>query len=216
MSAAKKLLLAAVFLAAAGGVLLAQQDVGENSAVVASTSLQNAFRLINVGDRQDMLVAIQVMESSGSTDPPVIHALSSCLDVGITFKRRKAARTINDFWDVRMRAAHVLGNIGDPHSLPALHRALRHEPDPLVKSAIIQAIGRIGRAESIPHLYRVSQTSLNNAYEGVVLMSTIEAVVEIGHPDGYWILYDIIKESCDHRIRKSAQEALEKLRETSA
>lgn len=211
MSAAKKLLLAAVFLAAAGGVLLAQQDVGENNAVVASTSLQNAFRLISVGDRQDMLVAIGVMESSGSTDPRVIDALSSCLDVGITFKRRAAARTVNDFWDVRMRAAQVLGNIGDPSGLPALHEALRHEPDPLVKSAIIEAVGRIGRAESIPHLHRVSRMCINNGYESVVLVSTIEAVVEIGHPDGYWILYDIIKYSCDHRIRTSAEEALEKL-----
>ncbi|MFW6181495.1 MAG: HEAT repeat domain-containing protein [Spirochaetota bacterium] len=211
MSAVKMLVFAAAFLAAAGSVVLAQQEVGENAAVVTSTSLQNAFRLISVGDRQDMLVAIGVMEASGSTDPRVIQALSSCLDVGITFKRRAAARTINDFWDVRMRAAQVLGNIGDPSGLPALHEALRHEPDPVVKSAIIDAVGRIGRAESIPHLHRVAHTSLNNSYQSIVLLSTIEAVAHIGHPDGYWILYDIIKESCDHRVRTAAEKALEKL-----
>jgi HEAT repeat protein len=205
------LMLAAVIVTAAGGGLFAQQDIALNRSVVDSTPVQNAIRLIKTGDRQDMLVAIQVIESSNTEDPEAIRVLSCCLEEGISFKRRKAARIVNDFWDVRMRAAQALGNLGDPRGLPALHEALRHEPEPLVKSAIVKAMGQIGMPESIPHLLRVSQTSVRDANQDVVIRAAIRAVLDIGHPDGYWVLYGIIKESCDYRIRKSAEEAMDRL-----
>ena len=54
--------------------------------------------------------------------------------------------------------AVALGNLGDPRAVPALTRALRHDPDPLVREHAAWALGRIGTPEARKALEEARRT----------------------------------------------------------
>lgn len=70
--------------------------------------------------------------------------------------------------------AVALGNAGDPASVPALARALREEPEPLVRQHVAWALGRIRGAQALAALHQ----GLEVEGEPEVLAEIRQALVE--------------------------------------
>jgi len=192
-------------------LLYSQESIERSTAGIQGLTIEDGIKLIHKDSRQSKLRGIEILEASGSTDNEVIEALALCLHEGTLYQRRKAGRIVNNFWYVRIKSAETLGNIGSPHALNDLHMALRIEPDPVVKSYIATAIGKIGQPESIPCLARVIKIAGLSGSENIVIKSCVEAIGEIGNKDGLWVLIDVIDGGYDKDIRLSAQNALKKL-----
>lgn len=185
-----------------------------NGAAVRATSVDFAIQLIYSGDGVDKYFGIDVLEDSGQYEPRVLDAIASCLFEGTMYEKRKAGRTVNRYWELRIRAAQALANIGDEYALPELHRALLYEDDPVVKAVMVSAIGKIGSPESIPNLLRVAEKAAYTGYkEDLVLRACIGAALDIGDEEAYWILYRIARLSCNANIRRDARDAIPRLGE---
>lgn len=192
-------------------VLYSQESVERSIAGIQGLTIEDGIRLIYTDSRKNKLRGIEILKASRSTDDAVIQALVSCLNEGTLYQKRNAGRIVNNFWYVRMKSAEALGNIGSTRALTDLHMALRIEPDPVVKSYIANAIGRIGQPESIPYLAHAIKIAGLSGSEDIVVKSCVEAIGEIGSKDGLWVLIDVIDGGYDKDIRLSAQNAIKKL-----
>ena len=190
-----------------GGLGYTQEGAEQAISVIQSTTVEEAIRHLRGDSRKDKLLAIEVLQASGSADKEVIDALVSCLFEGTLFKKRIAAKTVNDFWEVRMKSAETLGNIGDPRALPGLHRALRYEPDYIVKTSIAIAIGKVGEPESIPHLARTIELYMHSSSEVMVVGACVDALGEIRHRDAYYTFYKVYRDCCESELRLAAKKA---------
>lgn len=145
----KKLICRFIAIFILGIPLLHAQEIEK-----AGLSTERCIVFLYTGCPEEKLLAIEILRESGSAGKEVIEALVSCLHEGTLFTSRKAGKITNDWWYVRSRSAELLGDIGDPQALTALHQSLRYDPDPVVRSCVATAIGKIGNLESIPHLDR--------------------------------------------------------------
>jgi len=136
-----------VFIIFGFNLLYSQESIERSIAGIQGLTIEDGIKLIHKDSRQSKLRGIEILDASRSTDNEVIETLVSCLHEGTLYQRRKAGRIVNNFWYVRMRSAEALGNIGSPRALNDLHLAFRVEPDPVVKSCIATAIGRIGQPD---------------------------------------------------------------------
>ncbi|NNM53235.1 MAG: HEAT repeat domain-containing protein [Spirochaetales bacterium] len=74
----------------------------------------------------------------------VIHLLGSLGSEGVTKVIRSNGRIINDFPDVRMRAADLLGIIGGKQAQDILVNIALTDPEPMVVSSAVYSLGEIG------------------------------------------------------------------------
>ncbi len=82
-----------------------------------------------------------------------VDALTALFQAG---KRAAAddllAATADPEPEVRERAAVLVGDAGDPASIPAVAKAFAAEPDPVVRDALVRAIGLLGDDAVVPWL----------------------------------------------------------------
>ena len=168
-------------------------------------------KLLYKGNHETKLFALAKIAESGSKDDEVIDALISCLQEGTSFIERKAGKIVNDFWDVRAKSAEILGEIGDPRALDYLHTALLHDKDPMVRSCVAIALGKIRLPESIFFLAQAIKTSEVCGSDEIVIKSCVEAIGEIGHEDGILPLFEVIHGGYRRNIKLAAMDALKKL-----
>ena len=192
--------------------LYAQDSMEQYLQNLHGPAIEDYIRLIYEGSREDKLVAIEILYKTGSKEDAVIDALISCLQEGTSFVKRRAGQVINDFWDVRARSAEVLGDIGDLRALNDLHIVLIHDPDPIVRCCAATAIGKIGQPESIRFLSLTIKTTDATGSDATVILSCVQALGEIGHPDAFLPLYEVARGGYGSNITLAAHEALKKLR----
>jgi HEAT repeat protein len=102
--------------------------------------------------------------------------------------------------DVRLFAANLLGDIGNPGALPQLIQALK-DPDVNVKVASAEALGKVGDASAVDALREVLPD------EPWVTMAAIKSLGDIGGDSALGMLYDCLEQE---EYRGITFEAIEK------
>lgn len=102
------------------------------------------------GDRESKLLALQTirnMINSGSAqanEAAVIAVLDSLAGEGVYRVVRQGGAVVNNFPEVRRQAANLLGELGGEAAKTVLVKILADDPEPMVLSEAIFAIGRVG------------------------------------------------------------------------
>ena len=97
-------------------------------------------------ERDMKLIALDDIESLLQDDPgnaEVLGVLKELGGEGVTNVVREQGHVINNFPDVRSRAAEILGRQGSPEAAGELATMLLTDPEPMVMSSAIQAIAEI-------------------------------------------------------------------------
>ena len=99
-------------------------------------------------DRDMKLVAIadirnMVEDGSAGDNPEIVAVLGSLAGEGVTNVVREQGHVQNDFPDVRMQAARLLGEMGSEEAARELNTILLTDPEPMVMSEAILAISKI-------------------------------------------------------------------------
>jgi HEAT repeat protein len=102
--------------------------------------------LITTGDEVDRCYASRTLGVLGNTQ--AISTLIQCLR--------------DEDIDVSIDAAEALGCIGEPSVVPALLESLTHDPDGEIKTAVVEALGKIEGKEVIAPLLAVAKTCPDN------------------------------------------------------
>jgi HEAT repeat protein len=204
--------LMAAVIVFAGTFVYAQENTEQRLQKLQGQANNEYVRLYNEGSREDKLLVLRILAKSGSKDDEVIDLFLLGLQEGTFFVKRKAGRVTNDFWDVRATSAKALGEIGDPRTLDHLHRALIHDPDPVVRSCVATALGKMGDPKSIFYLSQaIRNCGTSGSPNEIVIISCVEAIGEIGHKDGFVPLVKVMKGRYRKDIRAAASEAIDKL-----
>lgn len=117
-----------------------------------STSVEIAIigELAKSDTRDQKLIALgsiekMVKDGSGSAnDPAVQKVLSDLSTEGINIIVREGSRKINNFPEVRRRAAEILGELGGEKAQETLIGITVNENEPMVLSQAIYSLGTIG------------------------------------------------------------------------
>jgi hypothetical protein len=151
-----------VLITLIGAVALAAgQDSGSGPATTGSTRelsveesyLQESIELMMIreqsrADSRDMkLVALEYIGdaiSRGNTGPEVQSALEYLSMEGVMNKTRENGRLVNNFPDVRTRAATYLGELKTPEAKKTLIKMVLADPEPMVLTEAIKSLGNIG------------------------------------------------------------------------
>lgn len=120
-------------------------------------------------DRESKLLALQTIRSSissgsvGEGDPQAIAILDSLAGEGVYRVVRQGGSVINDFPEVRRQAANLLGEIGGTNAKNVLVKMLDGDPEPMVLSEAVFALGKIGINDNEVTLRLVQVLRRNNA-----------------------------------------------------
>lgn len=114
---------------------------------------------------------------------------------------------------LRVRAAEGLGACRSPDALPLLLGLMAPEHGPRAQAAAASALGRL--ATELPTLKplaaeRLEEAALNASFR--VRLSAISALGAVALPRSAGVLRDVHREDLDGRTRRTAYEALERLR----
>jgi HEAT repeat protein len=116
--------------------------------------------------------------------------------------------------DIRARAAHALGTIGDPGSVPALVAALA-DPEADVRWNAALALARLGRTEGAPVLSRLLEESAfgaaarDDAAASQRALNAIRGLALLGTAGSRALLGRVAAEAADPEIRRAARLALD-------
>ncbi|MDR2631753.1 MAG: HEAT repeat domain-containing protein [Spirochaetaceae bacterium] len=103
------------------------------------------------GGREEKLIALDYIEdaiSRGNTSEEVLGALEYLSLEGLMNKTRENGRVINNFPDIRKRAATDLGNLGTPEAKNIIIRLVISEPEPMVLTEAFKSLAKIGLNEN--------------------------------------------------------------------
>jgi hypothetical protein len=93
------------------------------------------------------LLTIQQMLDEGSvtaSDAEIVAVLESLAGEGVTSTVRSGGRIVNDFPEVRRQAVALLGQVGGPVAQDILFQVVKDDPEPMVLSEAVYALGVIG------------------------------------------------------------------------
>jgi HEAT repeat protein len=93
------------------------------------------------------LIALEYIKDAidrGNTGPEIQSALEYLAMEGIVNTIREGNRVINDYPQVRMKAAQYLGDIGTPEAKILLLRLVRADREPMVLQEVVKSLGKIG------------------------------------------------------------------------
>jgi len=136
---------------AVAGALAAQS--GSNSMTVEQSYLQETVEMMVIrdasqsGSREMKLVALEYISNAldrGSSNPEIHAALELLSLEGIRNQSRESGRLVNNFPDVRQKAATFLGRVGTPEARATLIRMSLDESEPAVITEAIKSLGLIG------------------------------------------------------------------------
>jgi hypothetical protein len=155
----RRLLLVLICLAGAL-VLAAAQDAGSGTTAnadrelsVEESYLQESIELMMIreqsrADSRDMkLVALEYIGDAinrGNTGPEVQSALEYLSMEGVMNKTRENGRLINNYPDVRTKAATYLGDLKTPEAKNTLIKMVLADPEPMVLTEAVKSLGKMG------------------------------------------------------------------------
>jgi len=146
-----------VILAVATAMGMNQTAVGSQEMTVEQSYLQEAIELMIIreqsrsGSRDMKMVALEyigdVIERGNAGEE--IHAALEFLALeGVRTVARESGRVVNNFPDVRVRAATRLGQLGTPEARDILMTMILADNEPMVISEAIRSLGLIGLNEN--------------------------------------------------------------------
>lgn len=101
-------------------------------------------------NRDNKLLALQTIRQMvgegrvSDSDEAIITVLESLAGEGVTSSVRSGGRVINDFPEVRRQAVQILGEIGGERARDVLYRVVKDDPESMVLSEAVYALGVIG------------------------------------------------------------------------
>jgi len=154
-----KRIVAAVLLALLCSVHLFSQEEEERASTIEDVFLRQQIELqilrsqARSTDRETKLFALDTvaeMAESGEVEssPELFNILQTLATEGTRNEVRSAGRVINNYPVVRARAASILGQVGGEQAQRVLLTIVREDPEPMVLSEAIYALGQIGPLEN--------------------------------------------------------------------
>jgi hypothetical protein len=141
---------AVVFLVTAPAAMAQEMSIEES---YLQQSIENMIiREQSVATGRDMkLVALEYIGEAirhGNTSDDVRNALEYLALEGLTNQTRENGRMINNFPDVRAKAASYLGEVGTPEAKNALLKVMLADPEPMVLTEAVKSLAKIGLNEN--------------------------------------------------------------------
>ncbi|MDR3303205.1 MAG: HEAT repeat domain-containing protein [Treponema sp.] len=172
--------------------------------------------------KESALKNIDTALQQGSTDRVILVALETLALEGILNKVVTSGRVVNNFPDLRVKAAHYLGSLGGAEAHKILLKMLDMEKYPMVVAEVIVSLGKIGLNpnDETAKLIAKKLTYFDRGYEDNQLaLATVEAFERFAAQDGWkltpeteTILISISLGRYHATIRAHARQLLAKLR----
>jgi len=227
--------LAALLVVALAGV--AAQTTGSGEKTVEEAYLQETLETMIIkeqarGDTRDLkLLALQYIKQSideGRKNEEVRKSLEYlALETSTTVIREAGVgRVINDFPDVRAKACEYLGEFPSVETKDALVRVALSDREPMVISAAIRSLGRIGINDNdevtqtisfIVNKYDILQPDNSLAFETLVAIERlVDAGTGIKDPSIIRTVLRIADGNYIVPVKQKARQVLDKLRKSAA
>ena len=160
MSITKRLLVLAAVFITASVMVMGQSARPRNSSgtrekemSVEQSYLQESVELMIIREQsraesRDMkLVALEYIDDAinrGNKGDEIRQALEYLALEGVVNKTRENGRLLNNYPDIRMKAADYLGKIGTPEAKDALKKMVVADNEPMVIAEAVKSLGSIG------------------------------------------------------------------------
>ena len=147
------LFLGAVFVAASAMVMAQSRTSSDRELSVEQSYLQESVELMIIREQsraesRDMkLVALEYIGDAigrGNKSDEIRAVLEYLSMEGVLNKTMENGRVINNYPDVRLRAATQLGQLGTPEAKDALIKMTRMDTEPMVITEAIKSLATIG------------------------------------------------------------------------
>jgi HEAT repeat protein len=140
---------------------------------------------------------------------------------------REDGRQVNNFPEVRRRAANLLGRIGTEEARNALVRVLLIDDEPMVKAEAAYALGNIGMnpndetVQAINFAYNMEDPTQPDQNFGYAICLAIEKLAQktpggLKDPDAYRLLVKIAQGNYLRTVKAKALQVLDEIRGASA
>jgi hypothetical protein len=132
---------------------MGQNSNTDNEMSVEESYLQESVELMVIREtsradtRDQKLVALEYIGDAinrGNTGEEIRSALEYLSMEGVMNKARENGRLVNNFPDVRRKAAEYLGELGTPEAKNTLLRIVVADPEPMVLQEAIKSLAKIG------------------------------------------------------------------------
>jgi hypothetical protein len=148
----KKIFLAAAVVGFFMTFTAAAQEMSVEESYLQESIENMIIRENSQATSRDMkLVALEYIGEAidhGNTSDDVRNALEYLALEGITNQTRENGRLINNFPDVRAKAAVYLGSVGTPEAKNALLKVMLADPEPMVLTEAVKSLAKIGLNEN--------------------------------------------------------------------
>jgi len=196
MQLLRRIVLVGTILVILPVMAMAQAGPGGRELTVEEMYLQESIEMMIIreqsrGESRDMkMVALEFIGDAiarGNTNPE-IHATLEFLSLeGIVNLTRESGRVVNNFPDVRVRAATQLGQLGTPEAVTTLTLMVARDNEPMVLVEAIRALGLIGSdptGEVINTIAWTVNRFSNLNPNNLLALSAIEAIERISAANG--------------------------------
>jgi hypothetical protein len=138
-------------------VVMGQTSYSNDEMSVEESYLQESVELMVIREtsradsRDQKLVALEYIGDAigrGNTGEDIRAALEYLAMEGVMNKARENGRLVNNFPDVRRKAAEYLGDLGTPEAQSTLIRIVVADPEPMVLQEAIKSLAKIGLNEN--------------------------------------------------------------------
>jgi hypothetical protein len=154
MITVKRLIIIGMIFSAVSITVFGQTNANEQDEMsVEESYLQQSIELMIIREQsraesRDMkLVALEYIGdaiSSGNTSDDIRQALEYLALEGSVNQTRENGRLVNNYPDVRTRAATYLGELGTEEAKDTLVKILLADPEPMVLTEAVKSLGKIG------------------------------------------------------------------------
>jgi HEAT repeat protein len=173
------------------------------------------------------LIALEYIRDAidrGNTGPEIQSALEYLAMEGILNVIREGNRVINDYPQVRLRAAEYLGDMGTPEAKNLLIRLVRIDKEPMVLQEAIKSLGRIETNDSSEIVSVISGVVIRrnnlNQPDNLLAFSVLDVYDKIAKANGgiqdpmvVQTVINIAEGNYSPTVRNRAKQVLSNLRE---
>jgi len=151
----KRIFITAIIIACAFSVLTAQTR--DRELTVEESYLQQSVELMIIREqsraetREMKMIALEYISDAinrGNTNDEIRVALEYLGTEGTINQTRESGRLVNNFPDVRVRAATYLGDLGTPEAHRSLIRMCLADNEPMVLTEVVKSLGNMGYNEN--------------------------------------------------------------------
>jgi hypothetical protein len=206
------------------------QDRSNQEMSVEESYLQESVELMIIREQsraesRDMkLIALEYISEAinrGNRGEEVRSALEYLGMEGVSNVTRENGRVVNNYPDIRTKAATYLGGMGTPTAKAALLRMCRSDNEPMVITEVIKSLAKIGNddtGETIETINWVFNHYDNLNPDNIMAVSVLEAYEKIAeangsirNPDVFQIVQRIANGPYIDIVRKRAVQTLDTL-----